>query len=454
MMSHPFIDKVYAFTEKKCPLWPSKHVVVALSGGADSMALLNVLLHWPKECLKISAVHVHHGLRGEFADRDEKFVRDYCASHNVELLVFHEDVAAFAQENGLSLEEAGRRVRYLRFEEARERLGAHEIVTAHTASDRAETVLMRIIRGTGVDGLNGIAEQREYAVRPLLSCTRGEVEAFCAECGIPFVTDETNEDVAFTRNRIRHQVMPLLRELNPAVDEALLRLANHAGEDTSVLFLMARRQLEQGMVPYGYAVSAFLDVLPSIRHRMILHLLRAVNVPSFEETHVLAAEKALLDGKGDVHLSGGFVFSVSQGVAAVRCASNDHFPVPILCGSPIMQFGDWTIEFSGYRKIADPANVHNLFSNDMLDRAKIQGNLYLRCRREGDTIHPAGRGVGKTIKKLMNEYRIPAYLRDTYPLLCDDLGVVMVPGYAVDERVRIADTTKDYLVCRCEKTTH
>ena len=454
MMSHPFIDKVYAFTEEKCPLSTPGHVLVALSGGADSMALLNVLLNWPKEGLKVSAVHVHHGLRGEFADRDEQFVRDYCAKHHVPLQVFHEDVAALARENGFSLEEAGRHIRYQRFEEVRKRIGAHTIVTAHTATDRAETVLMRIIRGTGVDGLYGIAERREYTVRPLLACTREEVEAFCAECGIPYVTDETNEDITFTRNRIRYQVMPLLRELNPAVDEALLRLANHAGEDTSLLFLMARKQLEQGAVPYGYAVSAFLDVLPPVRRRMILALMRAVNVPSIEETHILAAEKALLNGKGDVRLPGGFAFSVSQGVAAVRFTSNDHFPLPIVCGSPIVRFGDWTIEYHGYRQTGDQINVHNLFSNDMLDRAKIQGSLYLRCRREGDLIHPAGRGVGKTIKKLMNEYRIPAYLRDTYPLLCDDLGVVMVPGYAVDERVRITDTTKDYLVCRCEKATH
>lgn len=449
-MNSNFIDKVFAFTREKGLFSAPSHVLVGLSGGADSMALLVALLHWPEEGLQVSAVHVHHGLRGDCADRDEAFVRNYCQQQNVPLTVFHENVSAYAKEKGFTFEEAGRSIRYARFEEVRESIGADCIVTAHTASDQAETLLMRIVRGTGVDGLCGIRAKTGLLCRPLLSCSRVEVEQFCAEHQIPYVNDETNGDLSYTRNRIRHQVLPLLRELNPSVDAALLRLNDCARADAAPLWEQANATLKNAETEHGYEVSSFSSAPAAVRRRMIVAMLRESGVTSFVEPHILAAEKALLSGVGQVKLTDGFVLLVSQGTVTVR--SNDPVsapePVALISVPATVAFGEV------YCRLTREENVHNLFSNTALDYDTIQGNLYLRCRREGDTIHPAGRGVGKSIKKLMNECHIPAYLRDSYPLLCDDLGVVMVPGYAVDERVRITDTTKDYLVCACEKSTH
>ena len=158
----------------------SKRVLVGLSGGADSMALLHALLHWPKIGLRVSAIHIHHGLRGKAADRDEAFVRDYCERWGVPLTVAHFDVAAVAREHHLSIEEAGRRVRYEAFESARQSMDADWVLTAHTASDQAETTLLHLIRGCGVDGLTGIPAARGHIRRPLLCCTRAEVEEYCA----------------------------------------------------------------------------------------------------------------------------------------------------------------------------------------------------------------------------------------------------------------------------------
>lgn len=446
MLPHVFRDKVFSFTQEKGLFCSPCHVLVAVSGGADSMALLHTLLNWPEAGIRVSVVHIHHGLRGEFADRDEQFVRDFCEKQNVQLIVYHEDIAVYAKKHRLSLEEAGRQVRYERFDEARTALGADLVATAHTASDRSETTLMRIIRGTGIDGLVGITALRGHICRPLLSCTRADVERYCEECQIPYVTDETNDDMAFSRNRIRHQVLPMLRELNPAVDDALLRLANHADEDSDWLRLIANEQLHNAKVPFGYKTKAFTEQQPAIMRRMIMLMMRDAGVPNIEESHIMAIEHAIFCGKGDVHLSGGYIFCVSQGVASVRCDNDDRVPKPISVVSTSMVENIGEHHFNLRVVDVDHRFVNNLFANMCLDYDKIEGNLQIRCRQDGDVIHPVNRGVGKSLKKLMNECGIPTFVRDSYPVLCDERGVIMVPAYAVDERVKVTDNTKHLLV--------
>lgn len=452
MMVSAFRDKVYTMLKKPWFSLPC-HVLVAVSGGADSMALLHTLLSFSEEGIRISAVHIHHGLRGERADRDEQFVRDYCRNNDVKLLVYHENVAEYAATHKLSLEEAGRNIRYKRFEEARAQLEADWIATAHTASDRVETTLMRIIRGTGTDGLLGIPEVRGHICRPLLVCTRLEVEEYCAQCNIAYVNDETNTDMAFMRNRIRHHVLPMLKEINPSVEEALLRLSEQAACDSEWLLCQARGRLREAEESYGYDVKAFNQASP-IKHRMIMLMMRDASVPSIEQSHICAAEQCIDNGRGETQLPGGYVFSVSQGVAKVRYGHNDVMPLPIdLHSWPVKGwFGDHPFKVI-VKRPDDSPNVHNLFSNAILDYDKIEGNLQIRCRQEGDMIHPVNRGVGKSLKKLMNECALPAFVRDSYPVLCDDLGVIMVPGYAVDERVKVTDNTKHLLVWESDDKT-
>ena len=442
------IDKAVTFTSEKGLFSAPCHVLVGLSGGADSMALLHLLLHWPTEGLRISAVHIHHGLREETADRDEAFVREYCAAHQVPLTVIHEDVAQLAEEEQLTLEEAGRQVRYAHFEAVRRSVGADYIVTAHTASDQVETVLMHIVRGCGLDGLVGIPTARGFIRRPLLCCSREEIEEYCAENGVPFVEDETNADTRFTRNYIRHRVLPMLRELNPAVDRALLRMRDHTEEDASYLDRVAQDALNAARCDGGYAVSAFQEQPSVIRRRMIRVLFSSVSNPSFEEIHIRTAEQAVLRGRMSVSLPNGFEFCVVQDVVCVRMASQDAVPTPqVIETFPAeIVFGKKTLLMD---KIpSESVNVHNLLLHSAIDCDKIEGKLCVRGRQEGDYMHPSGRGIGKSLKKLMNEWRIFPYLRNSYPILCDDSGVILVPGYAVDERVRVTESTNHYLVCK------
>lgn len=450
MMQKELRDKVFAFTSEKGLFSVPCHVLVGVSGGADSMALLHLLSHWEKP-LQVSAVHIHHGLRGKEADRDEAFVRDYCARNDIPLTVMRADVAAFATENRMSIEEAGRSVRYEYFNATRRTVGADYVLTAHTADDQVETVLMHLIRGCGMDGLRGIPAIRDHIRRPLLCCTRAEIEDYCATHNIPFVTDETNADTKYTRNNIRHRVIPLLKEINPAVESALLRLSRHADEDVDYLNRQATEALLTAQCHRGYCAEKILTYPLAIRYRIIRRMLRDANLSSIEEAHIVAADEAILRCNGAVSLPDGFVFSVEQGVVSVRKMALKRWVEPIVpdfipC---TVQFGDFCINLSQY--VANEKNVHKLFLQSVVDYDKIVGKLCIRHRDTGDYMHPCGRKVGKSLKKLMNEWHMPAHLRAVYPLLCDEKGVVLVPGYACDERVRVTDTTNHYLVCEMSK---
>ena len=450
MIRRGLADKVFDFTSQKGLFSAPCHVLLGLSGGADSMALLHVLSRWPVPGLRVSAVHIHHGLRGDEADKDETFVRDYCAKVNVPLVVIHADVSAVAQNQGLSMEEAGRRVRYEQFESVRCDIGAEYIVTAHTASDQSETVLMHLIRGCGVDGLAGIPSARGVIRRPLLCCDRQEIEEYCAEKQIPFVTDQTNFDMQYSRNFVRHQVLPLLREMNPSVDRALARLSKCADEESSFLNEMASDALKRAVCDGGYCVEAFFAQSSVIRRRMIRLLLHMYEIATIEEAHILAVEKVILTGDGSVDLVGPFVLSARQGIVSLR--EKDAYAV-----TPPVRIEELPcmVSFSGktyaFDILSDEAvKVHNLLLNNSVDCDKIQGKLCLRCRQSGDYLHAAGRGVGKSLKKWMNEWHIPAHLRDIHPVLCDDAGVILIPGYTCDERVRATEDTKHFLVCKTD----
>ncbi|MBR5088999.1 MAG: tRNA lysidine(34) synthetase TilS [Ruminiclostridium sp.] len=207
--------------------------VVGLSGGADSCALLLVLLEL-RETLGITvrACHINHNLRGEESDRDEMFVRELCARRGVPLTVFPVDVRASVEKHE-SIEEAARRLRYDRFGQMCAE-GA-KLATAHTANDNAETVLMNLIRGTGTKGLAGIPPVRGAFIRPIIFCTRADTEEYCRKNGIDFVTDSTNLSDDCTRNRIRHRIIPALEEFNPSFIAAVTRMTEAVGDDSAFL---------------------------------------------------------------------------------------------------------------------------------------------------------------------------------------------------------------------------
>ena len=254
-------DKVLDTIEKYEMIGQGDHVCAAVSGGADSAALLAFLLSLREPMgLTVTACHLNHCLRGAEADRDEAFVRELCQRWQVPLTVERVEVAELARQEHLSEETAGRKARYALFERLHRETGC-KVATAHTLSDNMETVLFSMARGTGLRGMCGIQPVRDYLIRPLIAVTRQEVEAYCAENGIGFVTDSTNFSEEYTRNRIRLRLIPELYALNPALPEAFAHLIEAMGEGYELVSREAKQFLDTAESFRGhtaYTAEAFL----------------------------------------------------------------------------------------------------------------------------------------------------------------------------------------------------
>lgn len=306
------ITKVLKTIEAYQMLSSDAAVVAGVSGGADSMALLHLLWQqrqaWPE--LKVSAAHVNHCLRGEEANRDEAHVRQYCQKEGIPLEVLRINVREEAEKRGMGLEACGRAVRYEFFRRLAGESGV--IATAHTLSDHVETVLLHMTRGTGLKGLCGIPPVRENIVRPLIDCTRREIEDYCRENEIPYVTDSTNLKAEYSRNKIRLQVFPALKEINPALEEAVGRMTQSLREDDGYLWAEARCLLERAALEKGgWSCSVLSQGKKPVRIRA-LRLLQGESKP--EARHLEEIDRMVLAGQGGVSVPGGLDFHVNQGV--------------------------------------------------------------------------------------------------------------------------------------------
>ncbi len=448
-MTADLFDKFMSFTRENALISLPSAMVVGVSGGADSMTLLHVLSCLRERGLTVYAVHIHHGLRGEEADRDERLVRDFCAQLGVSLTVERADVRALAAMWNCGLEEAGRRVRYDVFERVRQAVGAQFIATAHTADDATETVLMHMVRGCGVGGLVGIPPRRGAIVRPLLSCTRAEIEAYCAAQDIPFAVDSTNDDIAFMRNRVRHELLPLMRQMNPSIDEALARLRAAASGDEAYFDVLATAVFDEARGEDGsFSRMVFLRQPLAVRVRLWKLLLAHFGCFSFTERHIAALETALRNNRGTVCVSADCGVTVSAD-RIERLHSGTSFCALSVCSLPFsfdLDGQTHELRLFSCEEMAIYQNVHKKFFNYAVDYDKIQGGLCVRSRLEGDYLHLPQRRVGKSLKKVFQEYRIPAHRRDIYPLLCDNDGLALVPGIGCDTRVCPDADTKHFLV--------
>ena len=294
-------NRVLTAVERYGMLSEGDTAVVGLSGGADSCALLIMLLELKDELgINVRACHINHNLRGEESDGDERFVRELCERLNVRLDVFSVDVHGAAGRHE-SLEETARKLRYERFGELTAQGTGVKIATAHTANDNAETVLMNIIRGTGTKGLAGIPPVRETFIRPLILCTREQTESCCREHGLEFVTDSTNLSDDYTRNRLRHNVIPLLEGFNPSFIAAVTRMTEAVGDDSDFLESYAAECAAKCIYKHGYDSRLLKELHPAVRFRIISRVLKENGV---EPTKLRADQctEIIMRGMGKVNL--------------------------------------------------------------------------------------------------------------------------------------------------------
>ena len=422
------------------------HLAAAVSGGADSMALLLLLRRLqPEFGYVLSACHVNHGLRGCSADRDEAFVRAQCARLGVPLRVFcpqqlADELGAPPQHPG---EDWARRLRYACFARLCKE-GIDAVATAHTANDQAETLLLRLARGTGLHGAGGIRPRRGRYLRPLLCLSRAETEAVCRAAGQSWVTDETNDTDAYARNRLRHGAVPALESTNAAAVQNLARFCEKAARVDAYLAAGAAKLLAAARLP-GAEPAWQLTPLQAADPLLLETALHSLVAPvrDAEEKYVQLLCAVVRQGSGAVQLTGQVRFCAGNGClrqemlpdALPRQQESAPQQVPFLPEKqPEFRLrGGWkgkaellTADFEKKIQV-----VHKKDLKNRADYARITTlytGLVLRARRPGDRFRPAGRGLSKPLRKWMNEAGVPNELRDTLPLLASGSEILWVCG--------------------------
>ena len=417
-------------------------LVVGFSGGADSTALVHWLIgRVEKERLVLA--HVNHLLRGEEAQRDQDFVEAFAQARSLRLEILRADVGKLAQERGLGTEECGREVRYQFFH----RLAGGEgdrILTAHNADDNAETILLNLCRGAALEGLCGIPYRRGKILRPLLAVGREEVEAYCERFGLDYVTDSSNLSDGYTRNRVRHQVVPVLKELNPQFIQAVSQAAALLGTDRDFLGASARRLLEAARNQWGLEAAPLLAAPEAVRRRALKLFLEGAGCGRLEKKHLDLTGGLLAQG-GEAVLPGGVTAACAQGVLwAGRKPAAEPYELPVKSGKNFLPGGKILIlEKKNRSETKNPGKIQNLLFKNALDCDIMTGTLKVRSRRAGDRFSPAGRGISKPLKQVFQELRIPAALRDSVPLLDWGGEIAWVPGAGAAERFKVREETRE-----------
>lgn len=417
-------------------LAPGEAVLVALSGGADSVALLRALLAlgYP-----VRAFHLDHGLRGAESDRDAAFCQTLCDALGVPLTVERAPIAALAQQQGSGIEETARRVRYARLHAAAQ---GGKIATAHTADDALETMLFHLTRGTGPKGLAGIPPVRGDIVRPLLGVERAQVEAYLAALEQDYVTDSTNADRTYTRNRIRHEVVPVLRQLDPAVCGAAARLAALLRQDEDCLDGLAQDCLRRAAQPDGaWRCQALLDAHPAVRTRALRLLAARSGMPLRDLTarHIAALDALLAsaDPSAACSLPQGFVARREYG--ALRLERPDAAtPRPPVALTLPFEGAVWDGAVRLSLRVLEKSQVfYRSFNTFCVDRGTIDlASLCVRTRQTGDRLRLTEHGGSRTLKKLLIDRRIPRLRRDRLAVIADRHGVIAVQDIGMDHTRR------------------
>lgn len=402
-------------------------VLCACSGGADSVCLLHLLRSM--DGIGVVCAHFNHGLRGAESDRDEAFVKELCDRLGVPCVTGHGDVRGYAAERGLGIEEAARELRYAFLERTAKEQGCSRIATAHNAEDNAETVLLNLIRGTGGRGLGGIPPVRGKLIRPLLTVTRAEIETYLAEHGLPHVEDSSNASDDYTRNRIRHRILPLLREENPAAVENIGAAAELARQDEEYLSGEAERFLAAFGQTEPLPMEDFLALPRPIGARVLRLRCPGAQKKHVEAVYALCAAPA---GRRETDVPGARVV-LEQGKLYFNPPEPQNLPrreVRIGGITPIPEIGRYLV----CRPAAETEEIHNSFNTFYFKSESICGRIYAASRGGGDSVRLLGRGCTKSLKKLFAEAGMTAAQRTETPVLYDEVGVIAVPGFGIAER--------------------
>jgi len=428
-------------------------VLVALSGGPDSVALLSVLVHLKKRFkLQLYALYINHNIRKRAAKKEEQFCQTLCEQLKVKLFIVFGDIPSLSQLTKKGLEETARNFRYATFERFCQAYDINRVALGHHKDDRVETILFRILRGTGRTGLQGIPIKRDKFIRPLYSLTKREITNFLNENGLPYCLDQSNFETNFKRNFVRHKLLPIIRKnLNPMVDNALINLSETSSEEETFLDNIVQKHLKKivfrtvgGKVEIS--LKKFRNYDGWLRRRLLRYCLAELSeVDSIPD-------KIVVDRLDKLCILGGKGISLPNKIQAV------------LLDDKLVLFKKRS---KGYKQVLTENKKYNLEQLNLsvrlkerkgvrlikqkqaktvlLDKSKIIPPLYIRNIKPGDKFKPLGLKGTKKIGNYLTDRKVNKIYRDEIPVLCDKQGIIWLVGYEIDDRVKITKVTKEVL---------
>lgn len=439
------IDEIKRTMAKYNMLKPTgERILVGLSGGADSVSLVLVL---KKLGFDVFAVHINHNLRGDESLRDQRFCENFCKEQEISFVCESIDVLGYCKEKALSIETGAREIRYSVFNKY---ANGCKIATAHNATDALETAIFNMARGTGIKGLCGIPATRDNIIRPLIEVSRIEIEKFLRNENQEYVVDSTNLCDDYSRNKIRHNVISSLYEINSGLVENYLRLKVNLESDNDYLSQQSDKLFKSIKKNGEYEVLKLNGIHSALKNRVLCSILVENNIEISQSRVEDLDNISKRDGK--INISKNCFAVCKKGMLSFNEDTPIIEKVRFLVG--INKKYDFLskkvlLKLENYGIIK--TNINNFFTNPVMDYDKIKGAIYLRNRRDGDKIMLAGRGFTSTVKKLLNE-KIPLNKRDTLVFLEDDEGLIFVEGFGPAQRVCCDRSTKRLiLIDICDK---
>ena len=453
-----FYNKVRAFCRQKELFAQGDRVLLGLSGGADSVCLFLVLLAMKEEWeLTLYPVHVNHNLRGEEALRDQEFCRELCRRHNLELKVVSAPVEQMSREQGLSLEEAGRKARYEAFSALKEEYGCHKIAVAHHKDDQAETVLFQLFRGSRLKGLSGMAAKNGAVIRPLLGVTREEIERFLNEKDQSFCIDSTNLEEEYTRNKIRHRVVPEAVGICDRAVEHLAETAEYAGEVEKLLErlteeLFAKTAMVDGQGGVSLKIEALAGAERVLAERVIYEALCRVYGRKKDITAGFVADCMGLMGKQT-----GRYLTLPEGVVARRsfdilwigregsvtetfCEEIREFPYEV-----VLPHTGKKLTLTLHFRENLPENIPKSTYTKWFDYDKISKAVSVKLPEAGDEMVVYTDGRKKTLADVFAAAKVPKEQRPGFPVLAEEHQILWIPGIRGSEGYHVTEETKQVL---------
>ena len=474
------LKKVYLTIEGYDLIRQGETILCAVSGGADSVAMLHILrelnevqqLNW-----KIHVGHVNHGLRGTSSDEDEEFVRNLAAKLQLPFHSTKVDVKSHQAKERRTEEEAGRELRHDWLEKKALELKAQKVAMAHTLDDQAETILHRILRGTGLRGLKGMAPIRVisrkhelFVVRPLIELERFEIETYLRERGTAYKTDLTNFDTSHTRNKIRHKLFPMLEsEFNPRVKMALVKLGQTSGSFYLLLREIANEVYENTRMISGegevcLSVEEFSRLPPAIQTLIIDRAVKTVlgRVPQLNFEHYLEIislcgehgfQKAIRLPRGLEARREGYVLKIAHPRPPQPAIKFAHRKLKVPGRTIIKKLNlEIDTEVQEGKIVAFKDFIRNKdYTEEVIDYEKLDGPLTLRLRKGGDHFVPLGSRGSTKLKKFFIDNKVPKAVRDRVPILTDGKRIVWVVGYRIGDEVKITDATRKVLKMKVKR---